>query len=84
MQDRSADYAALAAHLNPDDPGDGAELGGADRREILRVREQHRPFVADPVVEPDSAFGGLGFEIGRGRIDLKGHFVSPGKWKIPC
>ncbi|MFD2502681.1 hypothetical protein ACFSTI_34535 [Rhizorhabdus histidinilytica] len=24
MQDRSADYAALAAHLNPDDPGDGA------------------------------------------------------------
>src|SRR3546814_18049630 len=24
VQDRSADYAALAAHLNPDDPGDGA------------------------------------------------------------
>ena len=37
------------------DPGHVAELGRADRREVLRVREQHRPGVADPVVEADRA-----------------------------
>ena len=46
-----------------------AELGGADRREILRVREQHRPRVADPFVEADAAFGGLGLEIRGGVAD---------------
>src|SRR5260370_40490631 len=40
-----------------------AELGGADRREILRVREQKRPAVADPVMEFDLAFGGFSVEI---------------------
>ena len=42
-------------------------------REILRVREQHRPGVADPVMEADFAFGGLGFEIGSGIADLQRH-----------
>ena len=35
------------------DLGHVAELGRADRREVLRVREQHGPRVADPVVEAD-------------------------------
>ena len=30
-----------------------AEFGRADRREILGVREQHRPGIADPVVKMD-------------------------------
>src|SRR5207247_5920621 len=42
---------------------ENAEFGGADRREILRVREQQCPIGADPVVEFDLALGGLGFEI---------------------
>ena len=41
-----------------------AELRRADRREVLRVREQHRPRVADPVVELDRALGRVGLEIG--------------------
>jgi hypothetical protein len=32
-----------------------AELGGAHRGEVLGMREQHGPRVADPVVEPDLA-----------------------------
>jgi hypothetical protein len=41
-----------------------AELGGADGGEVLRVREQHRPGIADPVVEADAALGGVGLEVG--------------------
>ena len=48
------------------DPGHVAELGGADRGEVLGVREQHRPAVADPLVEADAALGGVGLEVGRG------------------
>ncbi len=47
------------------DPGDLAELGGAHRREVLRMGEQHAPGVAEPFVEPDRAGGGLGAEVGR-------------------
>ena len=49
-----------------------AELGRADRREVLRVREQHRPRVADPLVEPDRAFGGLRLEVRRGIPNREG------------
>ena len=49
------------------DLGHVTEFGGADRREVLRVREQHHPRIADPIVEFDLAFRGLRFEI-RGRI----------------
>ena len=45
------------------DLGHVAELGRADRREVLRVREQHAPGIADPVVKLDFSFGGLGLEI---------------------
>jgi hypothetical protein len=41
-----------------------AELGGADRREVARVREQDRPRVADPVVEADPDLGGLASKSG--------------------
>ena len=40
-----------------------AELGGAHRREVLGVREQHAPAVAQVVVELDRAFGGLRREV---------------------
>jgi hypothetical protein len=59
------------------DLGHVAELGGAHRREILGVREQHSPGVADPVVKADPAFGGRRFEIRRGIVDLQCHGSSP-------
>jgi hypothetical protein len=48
------------------DPGHVAELGGAHRGEVLGMREQHRPAVADPFVEADPALGGVGLEVGGG------------------
>lgn len=44
--------------------GKSAELGGADRREVLRVREQDDPFVSNELVEVNWAVGGLGLEVG--------------------
>jgi hypothetical protein len=41
-----------------------AELGRADRREILRMRKQDRPAVADPFVKADAALRRLRGEIG--------------------
>jgi hypothetical protein len=55
------------------DLGHVAELGGADRREVLGVREQHRPFVADPIVKADLAFGRLGREIRDRIVDRERH-----------
>ena len=55
------------------DLGHVAELGGANRREVLGVREQHGPGVPDPVVELDAAGGGVGLEVGRGVADAKRH-----------
>ena len=58
-----------ADHLDPAlvelglQPGHGAQFGGADRREILGMREQHRPGIANPIVKMDSSLGGLGLEI---------------------
>ena len=54
-------------------PGQRAEFGGADRGEILRMREQQRPAVADPVVEFDLAFGGFGLEIRGHSAYLESH-----------
>ena len=50
-----------------------AELGGAHGREVLRMREQHRPRIADPVVEADPALGGVGLEVRRDVADAKCH-----------
>jgi hypothetical protein len=40
-----------------------AEFGRADRREVLRVREEHCPGVADPIMEADPALGRFRLEI---------------------
>src|SRR5450631_60554 len=53
------------------------ELGGADRGEVLRVREQDRPRVADPVVELDAALRRLGLEVWGGVAQLKSHRRPP-------
>ena len=44
-------------------PGECTELGGANRGEILGMREQQCPAIADPVMEFDFPFGGLGYEV---------------------
>src|SRR5262245_34911143 len=59
------------------DPGHVSELGGADRREVLGMREQHNPGVADPIVKADLAVGRLSFEIRRGIVDLQRHRSPP-------
>ena len=46
------------------DLGDVAELSGANRGEVLRVREEHTPAVSKPLVEVNRAQSGLGGEIG--------------------
>ena len=51
----------------------GAQLGRAHRREILGMREQHRPLVADPLVEIDLAFGGFGLEVRCRVANTQGH-----------
>src|SRR5690606_34329429 len=52
-----------------------AQFGGADRREILGVAEQHRPGALDLLVEMDGAFGGVEGEIRRGVADQNRHVV---------
>src|SRR5262249_31427848 len=59
------------------DLGHVAELRRADRGEVLRVREQHRPRVADPVVEVDVTFRRIGLEIRCRIADLQSHSCSP-------
>ena len=49
--------------------GHGAELGGADGGEVLGVREEDGPVVADPLVEVDGALGGVGGEVGGFVVD---------------
>src|SRR5262249_50801202 len=61
------------------DLGHVAEFGGAYRREVLGMREQHHPFVADPIVEADLAFGGLRFEIRRSVVDGESHDLPPSR-----
>src|SRR3546814_9467209 len=54
-----------------------AKLGRADRREVLEVREEHAPAVADPVMKADFALGGLRREIRRRAADGKCHAATP-------
>ena len=59
-----------------------AQLGGADRREIGRVGEQHDPGIAGPLVEVDRAFAGVLREIGGGVAESQGcHGRSLDGWK---
>ena len=64
------------------DFGHVAEFGGADRREVLRVREQHHPRIANPVVEVDIAFRGLRLEIRRCIIDREESSHTSVTWRI--
>jgi hypothetical protein len=50
-------------------PGHVAQLGGADRGKVLRMREQNRPAITDPLVEIDLALGSVGGEVRRLRVD---------------
>src|SRR5262245_50955827 len=59
------------------DPRHVAELGGADRREVLGMREQHGPGIADPLVKADAALRGIGLEVGCGFAKLECHVASP-------
>src|SRR5450631_4178295 len=43
--------------------GHVAELGRADRSEVLRVREEDAPRVAEPLVEADVALTRVGLEV---------------------
>src|SRR3546814_13446742 len=62
--DREANDLAVALREFRFGLGEIAELGGADRREILGVREKHSPRVTDPLMEVDTSLGGVGREIG--------------------
>src|SRR5262249_56804094 len=59
------------------DLGHVAELGGANGREVLGMREQHRPGIPNPIVELDGASGGLRLKIRRCVSDAKCHRRSP-------
>lgn len=41
-----------------------AQLGSADGGEVLRVREEDKPVVANVLVQVDGALGGVGLEVG--------------------
>src|SRR5262249_43995634 len=56
-------------------PGHITELGGAYRGEVLRMREENRPAVADPVVKANRPLGRFSCEIRCFRIDPEGHAV---------
>ncbi len=58
------------------DAGHCAQLGGADGREILRVREENSPAVADPLMEIDGAGSGFGGEVRSDIVDAKAHVSS--------
>ena len=55
------------------------ELGRAHGREILRMREQDRPRIADPVVEMDLSFRGLGLEVRSRFPNLQCHSRPPSR-----
>jgi hypothetical protein len=44
--------------------GHVAQLRRADGREVLGMRKQNRPFLADPFVKLDGTVGGVGGEVG--------------------
>src|SRR5690606_31297737 len=50
-----------------------AELGRANRGEILRMREEDRPAIPDPLVEVDAALCRVRREIRRDVSDMQSH-----------
>ena len=57
-------------------PGHVAEFGGAHGSEILRMRKQDSPAVADPFVKVDGALGGFRSEVRSFGIDAQRHVRS--------
>src|SRR4029077_17679536 len=57
--------------------GQGAELGGADRGEVLRVGKQDGPAAGLPGVELDRSFGGVRDEIRRIVSQADSHCRAP-------
>src|SRR5262249_57784341 len=55
------------------DLGHVAELGRANRGEILRVREQHAPEAAHPLMKANVALRGVDFEIRCEMVESQGH-----------
>lgn len=52
-----------------------AQLGGAYRGEVGRMREQYRPFTVQPFVKPDRSFAGVLFEVGCDVAEFEAHSV---------
>ncbi|QTK78653.1 hypothetical protein AT6N2_C0807 [Agrobacterium tumefaciens] len=52
-----------------------AKFRRANRREILRMRKQHRPAVTDPVVKAHRTMCGLGREVGCYIVDTQAHLM---------
>ena len=55
------------------------QLGGADWREVLGVREQHGPTAPDPVVKLNGTLCRIGFEIWSRISQTNCHNTSPSK-----
>lgn len=60
--------------------GEGAELSGASRGEVVGVGEEYAVRVANELVEVDLALGGDGLEVGRLRAETK----ARGDWCQRC
>ncbi len=75
--DRQADHLAVAPLKLRLEPGEIPELGRADRREVLWMRKQQAPGIADPLVEADRARGRFGREIRCPITDAQGHGHLP-------
>src|SRR6185436_9643578 len=58
------------------EPGHVAQLGGAHRSEVLGVREQDAPTVAEPIVESDRSLRRFGGEIRSVVVDAQHGIAS--------
>ena len=54
-----------------------AELGGANRGEILGVRKKNRPVVADPVMQGHTALVSFHSQVRNRIIDAQAHVGAP-------
>src|SRR5262245_7174317 len=57
------------------DPRHITELGRAHRSEVLGVRKQHAPGIAQPFMEPDVALCGVGLKIRGDIAELECHLT---------
>jgi hypothetical protein len=67
--DAEADHLDVALPEIRLELGHIAELSRADGCEVLGMREDDAPGIAEPVIELDMALGRVGFEVGRGCAD---------------